>query len=120
MRRRWSVSLAASLLLAMLAGTAPAAQGDARNQAREHVKFGISVARRGLWGEALYRWKLAVEIDPTYAAAYNDLAVAYEQEGELELARQAYEKAMELEPDNIMIRQNFELFQEVNERAQDR
>ena len=37
---------------------------------------------RGLWREAIYRWERAVEIDPSYAAAYNDLAIGYEHEGE--------------------------------------
>ena len=64
------------------------------------VAFGINVAQRGLWREAIYRWEKAVEIDPTYAAAYNDLAIAYEHEGQLDKARKAYEKALELEPDN--------------------
>ena len=38
-----------------------------RRQAQ--VDFGINVAQRGLWREAIYRWEKAVEIDPTYAAA---------------------------------------------------
>lgn len=90
---------------------------DARAEARTQVEFGIDVAQRGLWREAIYRWERAVEIDPTYAAAYNDLAVAYEHEGQLDKARQAYEKALELEPNNAMIRQNYELFREINDRT---
>ena len=68
---------------------------------RTQVAFGINVAQRGLWREAIYRWEKAVEIDPTYAAAYNDLAIAYEHEGQLDKARKAYEKALELEPNNV-------------------
>ncbi len=59
----------------------------------------------------------AIEIDPTYAAAFNDLAVAYEHEGQLDKARDAYEKALEIEPDNTQIRQNYELFKEINDRT---
>ena len=40
---------------------------------KSQVDFGINVAQRGLWREAIYRWEKAVEIDPTYAAAFNDL-----------------------------------------------
>ena len=47
------------------------------------------VAQKGLWREAIYRWEKAVEIDPSYAAAYNDLAIAYEHEGDLDKARKA-------------------------------
>ncbi len=90
---------------------------DARSDARAQVDFGINVAQRGLWREAIYRWEKAVEIDPTYAAAYNDLAVAYEHEGQLEKARQAYERALKLEPNNEQVRQNYELFKEINDRT---
>jgi Flp pilus assembly protein TadD len=90
---------------------------DARDDAKEQVEFGIRVAQRGLWREAVYRWQRAVQIDPTYAAAYNNLAIAYEHEGELDKARQAYEKATELDPGNAMIRQNFDLFREINDRT---
>jgi Tfp pilus assembly protein PilF len=90
---------------------------DARSEAKSQVDFGVNVALRGLWREAVYRWEKAVEIDPTYAAAYNDLAVAYEHDGQLEKARKAYEKAIELEPNNAQIRQNYELFKEINDRA---
>lgn len=93
------------------------AYADARDDARAEVQFGIGVAQRGLWREAIYRWQRAIEIDPTYAEAYNDLAIGYEHEGELEKARQAYEKALELDPDNQQIRQNFELFKEINDRT---
>jgi Tfp pilus assembly protein PilF len=90
---------------------------DKRDDAKAQVDFGIDVAQRGLWREAIYRWQKAIEIDPTYAAAYNDLAIAFEHEGQLPKARQAYEKALELEPGNAQIRQNYELFKEINDRS---
>src|SRR4249919_1600361 len=96
------------------AGTAFA---DARSDAKAQVEFGINVAQRGLWREAIYRWEKAIEIDPTYAAAFNDLAVAYEHEGQLDKAREAYEKALAIEPNNPQIKQNYELFKEINDRT---
>jgi Flp pilus assembly protein TadD len=90
---------------------------DARSDARSQVDFGINVAQRGLWREAIYRWEKAVELDPTYAAAFNDLAIAYEHEGQLDKARKAYEKALEIDPNNSQIRQNYELFKEINDRT---
>jgi Flp pilus assembly protein TadD len=93
------------------------ALADVRSDAREQVTFGISVAQRGLWREAIYRWEKAVELDPTYSAAYNDLAVAYEHEGQLDKARSSYERALNLEPNNTQIRQNYELFKEINDRS---
>jgi type IV pilus assembly protein PilF len=96
------------------AGTALA---DARGDAKAQVEFGINVAQRGLWREAIYRWQKATEIDPTYAAAFNDLAIAYEHEGQLDKARKAYERALELDPNNAQVRQNYELFKEINDRT---
>ena len=90
---------------------------DTRSEAKSQVEFGINVAQRGLWREAIYRWEKATELDPSYAAAYNDLAIAYEHEGQLDKARKAYEKALELDPNNSQVRQNYELFKEINDRT---
>lgn len=90
---------------------------DARSDAKAQVDFGINVAQKGLWREAIYRWQKATEIDPTYAAAFNDLAIAYEHEGQLQKAREMYEKALQLEPNNSQIKQNYELFREINDRT---
>jgi Tfp pilus assembly protein PilF len=110
--------VAGSLVLLLTAATASVqAAPDKRTDAKSQVDFGINVAQRGLWREAIYRWERAVEIDPTYAAAFNNLAVAYEHEGQLDKARQAYEKAVALDPNNPQIRQNFELFKEINDRT---
>ena len=108
---------AVSLVLLLVAGTMAPVLADVRTDAREQVEFGINVAQRGLWREAIYRWEKAVELDPKYAAAFNDLAIAYEHEGQLEKARKAYEKALALEPNNANIRQNYDLFKEINDRA---
>jgi len=115
MIRRLVRPLGFAACVAAAATSAPAA--DARAEAKAQVAFGINVALRGLWREAIYRWEKAVEIDPTYAAAFNDLAIAYEHEGELEKARKAYERALQLDPGNSEIKQNFELFKEINDRS---
>ena len=111
------VTLRIAACVAVALVSAAPANADARGDAKEQVAFGISVAQRGLWREAIYRWEKAVEIDPTYAAAQNDLAIAYEHQGQLDKARRAYEKAVELEPSNLQIRQNYELFKEIDDRA---
>jgi type IV pilus assembly protein PilF len=110
--KRLSVIAAAMLVL-----PAASAWADARSQAKAQVDFGINVAQRGLWREAIYRWEKATEIDPNYAAAFNDLAIAYEHEGQLDKARKAYERALELDQNNSQIRQNYELFKEINDRT---
>ena len=104
-------------ILLLLGATAGPLAADARSDAKKQVEFGITVAQRGLWREAIYRWERAVQIDPKYAEALNDLAIAYEHEGDLDKARVAYEKALELEPNNALIKQNYELFKEINDRT---
>jgi len=111
----------ALVVAALVVAFAPAAAArDARSQAKEQVDFGIKVAQNGLWKEATYRWIKATEIDPTYPAAWNNLAIAYEQQGNFAEAQKAYEKAVQLDPKNQMIRQNYDLFKEINDRAKRR
>jgi Tfp pilus assembly protein PilF len=107
----------AALTACAAAAIATPSFADARNDAKAQVEFGINVAQRGLWREAIYRWEKATELDPTYVAAFNDLAIAYEHEGQLDKARKAYEKAIELDPNNVQVRQNYELFKEINDRT---
>jgi len=107
----------AILFMLVAAVSASPAFADARGEAKNQVEFGINVAQKGLWREAIYRWEKAVELDPTYAAAHNDLAIAYEHEGQLDKARKSYERAIELDPNNSQIRQNYELFKEINDRT---
>ncbi len=108
------------VLIAVAATPAAANDGASRSQSMEQVEFGIKVAQNGLWNEALYRWQKAVELDPSYAAAWNNLAIAYEHEGKFDLAKKAYEKALQLDPKNLMIRQNYDLFKEINDRTKRR
>ncbi len=110
----------ALVVTAVVVAFAPSAYADARSSAKSQVDFGIKVAQNGLWKEATYRWEKAAQIDPTYAAAWNNLGIGYEHEGRFDDARQAYEKALALDPKNILIRQNYDLFKEINDRTKRR
>jgi Flp pilus assembly protein TadD len=92
-------------------------RADARSDARDQVAFGIEVAQLDLWNEALYRWQRAVELDPSYAPAWNNLGIGFEHEGRFDEAREAYETALDLDPDNPIIEQNFDMFLEVSDRV---
>jgi Flp pilus assembly protein TadD len=111
MRTRLLVMVGAALLVA-----AWPAYADRHSDAKDQVTFGIDVAQKGLWKEATYRWEKAVELDPAYGAAWNDLGVGYEQMGRFDDARKAYEKALEVDPDNTYIRNNYDLFREIYDR----
>ena len=110
----------AVVIAGILAGLAQPAYADTRSSAKSQVDFGIKVAQNGLWKEAVYRWEKAVELDSSYAAAWNNLGIGYEHEGRFDDARKAYEKAVALDPKNILIRQNYDLFKEINDRAKRR
>ena len=108
---------AAAMLAGILCVTlAPPVWADPRSDAKAQVAFGIRVAQAGLWREARLRFERAVQIDPSYPAAWNDLAIAYEQSGEHHKARAAYERALALAPKDAFIQQNFELFKEIHDR----
>ena len=83
----WLLLLFTLIALPSLAGTS--SSGD-------EVQFGFVAARRGLWREARFRFQKAVLLDPDNAAALNNLAIALEQEGEFEKAREASERALNL------------------------
>jgi Flp pilus assembly protein TadD len=85
--------------------------------AKAQVEFGIKVAQSGLWKEATFRWEKATELDPSYAEAWNNLAIGYEYSGRFEDADAAYQKALKLDPNNVMIRTNYDLFKEIHERT---
>jgi Tfp pilus assembly protein PilF len=108
------LALLAALLFTLSASTVAA---DTRGEAEEQLKFGIKLAQNNLWREATFWFKKATALDMSYAAAWNNLAIAYERQGDLESARDAYDKALTLDRDNQYIKQNYELFKEINDRA---
>ena len=89
---------------------------DRRSEAKLQVDYGITLAQRALWKEAEFQWEKAVELDPTYSAAWNNLGIAYEQQGKFAEALKAYDKAVKIDPKNNFIRQNYDQFMEIYER----
>jgi hypothetical protein len=58
-----------------------------------YVSLGNTLAKLARYDEALVAYKWAVELDPTFATAYSDMADTLEQLGRNEEAQQAREKA---------------------------
>ncbi len=92
----------------------------AASSSRDQIRFGAEMARAGNWGEAIFRWKKALEAEPDNARLYNNLAVAYETRGEWALAESAYKKALVLNPGLQEVRENFALFQSFYEQVRRR
>jgi Flp pilus assembly protein TadD len=101
------------VLLLLLAASGPL---FAEESAQRQIDFGLKVAQKGLWQEARFRFERAAQTEPGNAAALNNLAVALEQMGDFAGARKAYEKALELKPDDVYIQQNYDLFREADDK----
>ena len=82
--------------------------------------FGVQMARINLWREAMFRFKRAVEINPADAMAHNNLAVAYEANGDFENARKEYLEALRLDRANQYIQKNYSRYVEFLSRNKKR
>ncbi len=89
--------------------------GCARQLLDNQHLFGIQAARQDLRDEAIFRWKKVVLSDPDSAAAHNNLAVAYEQKALWEEAKNEYEIALKLRPENTQIKANYQNFKKNQE-----
>jgi Flp pilus assembly protein TadD len=113
LRPHWA---GAAVLTVLVLGLTAPLFADRRSDAKAQVQFGIELAQKKLWKEAEFRWEKAVELDPTYPSAWNNLGIAYEQQGKFPDALKAYEKARALDPKNNFILQNYDLFREIYDR----
>ena len=104
------------LVLALVVAVSAPLFADKRTEAKEHVAFGISLAKNNLWREATSHWEKAVKLDASYAAAWNNLGIGLEQLGKFAEAREAYEKALRLDPHNTFIGNNYDQFREIYDR----
>jgi len=82
--------------------------------------FGVQMARMNLWREALFRFQRAVEINPADAMAHNNLAVAWEANGDFDKARKEYLEALKLDRSNQYIQKNYSRYVEFLSRNRKR
>lgn len=82
--------------------------------------FGVEMARMNLWREAEFRFKRAVDINPSDAMAHNNLAVAMEANGEFDNALKEYREALRLDRSNSYIQKNYSRFTEFMSRNKKR
>jgi Flp pilus assembly protein TadD len=89
-----------------------------RHQAQDN--FGVRMAKQNLWREAMFRFRRAVEINPADAMAHNNLAVAYEANGDFDSARKEYLEALKLDRSNAYIQKNYSRYVEFLSRNKKR
>ena len=74
------------------------------------IEFGVDMARKGLWSEALFRFQQADKAQPNDGRILNNMAVAYEAVGNFEKALEFYQKALRADPANSDLRRNYSAF----------
>lgn len=75
----------------------------------------IALAMQGRWKEAIAVNQSIVETIPTDIDAYNRLGKAYTELGEIDKAREAYSKALELSPKNPIATKNLNRLSQLQE-----
>jgi tetratricopeptide (TPR) repeat protein len=111
MRRTSLYPLAVLTVLLPLA----ACSGNAARQpdsSAAQISFGVNMAQRGLWQEALFRFREAERLDPQNPRVHNNLGVAYEAAGDYESALKQYKRALEIAPENRQAKANYARFVE--------
>jgi tetratricopeptide (TPR) repeat protein len=101
-------------LLAAALFALPACSGNRQqpDQPSAQLSFGVDMARKGLWKEALFRFTEAERLDPNNPRIQSNLGVAYEASGQFEKALSSYQKALQLAPNDKGIRANYSRFVE--------
>jgi Tfp pilus assembly protein PilF len=107
------------LLVGMLTIAGCGSSGDLTKPETQR-QFGVRMAKMNLWREAMFRFKRAVEIEPANAMAHNNLAVAYEANGQFDDAAREYREALRLDRSNEYIQKNYSRFVEFTQKSKKR
>lgn len=102
----------AVLLVAACGSSAPKRPAAAVPPTKTQLEFGVEMAQRGLWSEALFRFRKAHEQRPDDPRVLNNMAIAFEALGQFEPALQHYQDALKGDPNNRDLRRNYSRFVE--------
>jgi hypothetical protein len=117
MRRAFTSSLVVIALLLIVIGCG--SSGDLSRPETQR-QFGVRMAKMNLWREAMFRFQREVQIAPDNAMAHNNLAVAFEANGDFDSAAREYREALRLDRSNQYIQKNYSRFVEFTQRAKKR
>jgi superkiller protein 3 len=83
-----------------------------QKQSRAYRQDGLEAQRLGNLDTAMASYQKAIELDPGYAVAYNDLGVVYEAKGLPARAEESYLKSVQIDPNYLSAYSNLALFYE--------
>lgn len=86
-----------------------------RARARHLAQQAIALAVQSRWQDAIEVNRQIVDLAPNDAEAYNRLGKAYTETGEIVAAREAYERALQADPANLIAQRNLERLSHVSE-----
>ncbi len=86
--------------------------GKLQKQARMYRLDGLELQRLGNLDGAMILYQKAIELDPAYAVAYNDLGVIYEAKGWMDRAEDAYLRTLRIDPNCLSAYSNLAMFYE--------
>jgi tetratricopeptide (TPR) repeat protein len=115
MKRTRRAAPAAAICLAVLSTLFHASCGAGSvdpDRSNAQLSFGIQMAKRGLWSEALFRFKQAERASPGNHRYLGNMAVAYEALGQFDLALDYYQRALKAAPSDGDLRRNYSRFVE--------
>lgn len=87
-------------------------KSDLKDQAILYRSQGLELQRIGKLDEALSLYQKAVQLDPHFIVAFNDMGILYEAKGQPKQAEESYLKAIELEPGYLSSYSNLALLYE--------
>jgi len=83
-----------------------------QKQARMYRREGLEMQDVGNLDTAMTLYQKAIELDPAYAVAYNDLGIIYEAKGLIDLAEENYLKSIKIDPMYLSTYSNLALLYE--------
>jgi tetratricopeptide (TPR) repeat protein len=105
-------TLVATFVALSLTGIASGNDKKTNNNVESDVEFGIKMAQRGLWKEALFRFQQADLQHPNNGKLLNNMAVAYEAVGAYDQALETYKRALQANSSDRDLKHNYSRFLE--------
>jgi tetratricopeptide (TPR) repeat protein len=110
MKRHWRIGSLIVMVFLLGSAAAHGAKKPPSNNATEQLAFGVEMAKRGLWSEALFRFKQAERLRPGDPRILNNMAVAHEALGHFERALEVYQQAIKADRTNRELKRNYSRF----------